>query len=187
MPCRARRRPLSTDLTVDNSFLLFISTDDSLAGTPVGSGSDWTTTYSFSAALTPGVTNDIHVAATNGGAPAAFIGDFALGDANSGFANGAQFLLTDTSHWQVSPTAFGAGDVTPVSFGPNGTSPWGSRPSIDASAQFIWDSASPCPSCTVYFSTPLAPVPEPETCALMMAGFALLGFVARRKRKLDLK
>jgi hypothetical protein len=109
---------LSTDLTGDNSFALFISTDDSLPGTSVGAGTDWTVTYSFNAALTPGVTDYIHVAATNDSGPAAFIGDFTLSDANFQFANGSQFLVTDTTHWQVSPSGFGSGYGTLLASGP---------------------------------------------------------------------
>jgi hypothetical protein len=141
------------------------------------------TTYSFSgAALTPGVANYIHVLGTDDGPPAAFIGDFTLSDANFQFDNGSQFLVTDTTHWRASASGFGSGYVTPVSFGPNGTGPWGMRPFIDASAQFIWDSSPACGFCNRYFSTVISPVPEPETYAIMMAGLALLGFVARRKR-----
>src|SRR5882762_951573 len=151
---QAAATTLSTDLTVDNSFQLFISIDDSLAGTPVGSGTDWTVTYSFSGtALTPGVTNYIHVLAHDDAPPSAFIGDFTLSDANFQFDNGSQFLVADTAHWRASAIGVGSAYVTPARFGPNGTFTWGDRPSIDASAQFIWDSASTCGSCDRYFST----------------------------------
>jgi hypothetical protein len=182
---QAAATTLSTHLTVDNDFLLLISTNDSVPGTALGGGTDWHTTYSFNAALTPGVTNYIHVGAHNIGGTAAFIGDFTLSDAKFRFANSSQFLVTDTAHWRVSPSAFGSGYVTPISFGPNGAAPWGMRPFIDASARFIWNSASPCTDCNVFFSTAiLAAIPEPENYALMMAGLALLGFIARRRKKL---
>src|SRR5258706_13777185 len=57
---------LTTFMTVDNSFEMYISTLDNLQGTFVGSGVNWQTTYNFLTALTPAVTNFIHVVAHDG-------------------------------------------------------------------------------------------------------------------------
>src|SRR5512138_2673411 len=62
---------LTADMTVDNAFNLNVSTDDTVAGTLVGSGNNWGAVYTIAnIPLTPGVTNYIHVAAADFGAPA---------------------------------------------------------------------------------------------------------------------
>lgn len=173
---------LTASLNVDNVFDLYLSTDDSVLGTLIGSGNNWPTTYTFTTALTAGVDNYIHVVATDTGPPAAFLGKFTLSDADFKFANDAQTLLTDTSHWQQSNTGFGVGYFTPTSAGVNGVGPWSFLSTVGADAQWL----SYAGSSTTYFSTritSLAPIPEPGTWALMIAGLGLLGFAARRRTR----
>ena len=178
----AHATTVSTDMTVDNAFNFFVSTDDSIAGTLVGTGNSWPTTFSFTALLAPGVTNYIHVQAINQGGPGMFIGDYSLSDSGFQFANGTQTLVTETQDWRVSPTGFGTGYVTPIDEGPNGTSPWAFFPAMGASARFIWE-ANVCDTCTIFFSTAITPaIPEPETYAMIIAGLGLMGFIARRRR-----
>jgi PEP-CTERM motif len=165
-------------MTVDNLFSAYISTSDSVQGTLIGSGNSWPTTVNFSTLLTPGVTNFLHIVATDQGAPAMFIGDFTLSDASFQFANGTQHLLTNTTDWGFNNTGFTGSYSTPLDEGPNGTSPWSTLSNISVSARFIWDNPA-CGSCTTYFSTAItsldAPgVPEPSTYALLIAGFAML-------------
>jgi hypothetical protein len=50
-------------------------------------------------ALTPGVTNYLHIEAINYGVVGGFIGDFTLSDTGFQFANGSQTLVTETTHW----------------------------------------------------------------------------------------
>ena len=179
----AHATTVSTNMTVDNGFNFFISTDDSVAGTPVGAGNDWPTTYSFTGLLVPGVTNYIHVQALNFGGPGMFIGDYTLSDGSFQFSNGTQTLLTNTQNWLVSSSGFGSNYVTPIDEGLNGAGPWGFRGGIDANAHFIWE-AGVCDTCTLYFSTTITPaIPEPETYAMIMAGLGLMGFIARRPRR----
>jgi hypothetical protein len=173
---------LTASLNVDNVFALYLSTDDSVLGTLIGSGNDWPTTYTFTTALTAGVDNYIHVVATDAGPPAAFLGKFTLSDADFEFGNDTQILLTDTTHWQQSYTGFGVDYFTPTSAGANGVGPWGFRSTVGDDAQWLAFAGGS----TTYFSTrvtSLAPVPEPGTWALMLSGLGLLGFAARRRTR----
>lgn len=75
----------------------------------------------------------------------------------------------------------------------NGAAPWGTLGGIDSSARWVWYSANGDPDPTtpgynhaewLVFRIPVAaaPVPEPETWAMMIAGLGALGFVARRRK-----
>lgn len=179
----AQATTVDTSLTVDNSFSYYISTNDAVEGTLIGTGTAWTSTYSFSQFISPGVTNYLHVKGTDVGAISAFIGQFSLSDSAATFANGTQALVTNTTDWGVNLTGFGNAYSTPITWGANGQSPWGTRPQIAANAQFIWD-PSKCTYCTAYFSTQISAVPEPASLAMMALGFGLVGFASRRKLSL---
>jgi len=70
---------LSGVLTADNSFELYISTNDNELGNLVTSGDFWPSAYSFSLApLTLGVTNYLHLVAHNAGGPGGVLGEFHL-------------------------------------------------------------------------------------------------------------
>lgn len=173
-------------LTTDDAFQLYISTDDSVTGTLVSSGTYWPDTQTFSSALTPDVTNFIHISGQDVyGVISAFLASFTLSDLSFEFANGTQAMSTDTSNWGVNLTGFGNPYVTPLSYGSNGVGPWGFRSGIDSSAQWIWEPGG-CLFCTVYASTAIysvaAAVPEPETYAMLLAGLGLIGFAARRTK-----
>lgn len=177
---------LNATLTTDDAFQFYISTSDSVAGTLVGTGDYWPVIHTFSAALTPGVTNYIHIAGQDVyGVIAAFLGSFTLSDASFAFANGTQSLSTDTINWKVNQTGFGDPSVAPISYGANGVGPWGFQGAIDPSAQWIW-TPSGCTFCGVYATAEIfsvtSPIPEPETYAMLLAGLGLLGFAARRKK-----
>jgi hypothetical protein len=172
-------------LSVDNAFLAYISTSDNTLGTQVASGHDYTAVFGLPAtALTPGVTNYLHIVAFNLGVdangPAMFVGQFSLSDTQFMFANGAQLLLTstDTTIWSAglnsTNNTFTAQPwVTPgsgglISFATNavGTGTWGPpRAGINSAAQYIWSTESMAEvtsldgcyftGCTVDFSTPI--------------------------------
>ena len=185
---------LSANMTVDNAFFAYISTDDSVLGTLVGSGNDWPTTFSFSSALTPGVTNYLHIEAINYGGPNGFIGDFHLSDSNFYFGNSTQTLLTGTDNWfggynndnsSVVPQPWVQVFGGNTDLGVNGVGPWGFRNGIDGNAHWIWpndNQSSGCGFCTVDFSTPIyAAVPEPGSLGLIASGFLGVAGVLRRR------
>jgi hypothetical protein len=151
----AAQTNIDAAMTVDNQFTAYLSTADNVQGTQIGTGNNWPTTYQFSAALTPNVTNYLHIVGTDTGPPAMFIGEFTLSNFAFEFANGTQTLLTNTANWQVSTTGFGVGYVAPSDLGGQGTSPWGNFPLIDAAARFIWHPVGP--GNTVYFSAQIFP------------------------------
>jgi len=177
---------LSGNLTVDDAFFAYISTNDSVAGTLVDSSgsSYWYTTQSFSASLTPGTTYYLHIYGKDiFGDVSGFVGSFSLAGTGFTFANGAQTLLTNSTNWNVSTTGFGTGYFTPVNYGA-GALPWGVRQGIDPNADWIWTG----PKGTLgqaYFSTVIeaAAVPEPSTLALVLPALGLMGLIARRRQQ----
>lgn len=182
LPISASATTLSGNLTADDAFTAYLSTDDSVAGTLLVSGSSWPSAQSFSTTLTSGNTYYLHIAAKDVfGAPSAFLGSFSLSDTNFTFGNGTQTLASNSINWEVSATGFGLAYSTPYDgFGANGVGPWGTMSSIASDARWIWTG----PSGTVgeaYFTTTITAVPEPETYAMLLAGLGLLGFTRSRK------
>lgn len=149
---------LSGDINVDNSHTTYISTDDSVAGTQVATGSDWTITNSFSGVnLEAGRPYFLHVNGVDAGGPAAFLGDFTLTGGGHSFAGGGTTVTTGTN-WLVSTTGW-SGYVAATGYGTNGVGPWNFRPApADPNAVWIWSANNDADN-NVYFSMAILPTP----------------------------
>ncbi|MGZ8171748.1 MULTISPECIES: VCBS domain-containing protein [Methylobacter] len=130
---------LTGTLTVDNSFELYVSTNDSQLGTLLATGSNWAAAYNFAAQLTHGVSNYVHIVAHNVGGPGGLLGQFSLSDAQFAFANSSTVEYTNATDWKVSLSGFGGTYSTPVNEGVNGVGPWGYISPISGSSNWIWN------------------------------------------------
>jgi hypothetical protein len=176
---------LKADMTVDNGYSMYLSTDDSTLGTLVGKDTDWYKAESYQFSLEPGVTNYLHVKADDWGVISGFLGGYQLSNSDFHFANGTQALTTNTTDWNVSRTGFGSNYETPTSAGNNGVGPWGTFSMIPSNAAWIWTNHGNDINTTRYFSTPIfsnssiAEVPEPMTISFL----ALAGMTAWSRRR----
>ncbi|NCP65793.1 MAG: LamG domain-containing protein [Paraglaciecola sp.] len=142
---------LSGNLTADDEFDVFISTNDNLAGTYLGSGNDWRNTYTFSQNLVDGQDYYFHIYAKNNLSDAGFLGQFQLSGSDHVFSNDLTTVLTNTTDWKVSKTGWSGYVNASTRNGNNGVSPWATRPFISASATWIW-SNTVTENSGVYFS-----------------------------------
>ena len=178
----AKATSISGALNVDNGFVAYISTNDSVAGTQIGSGNNWPNTDTFTASLTSGVTNYLHIYGFDQGGIAGFLGQFTLSDTGFSFTNGTQSLLTGTSNWNGSLTGFGSGYQTPIDLGVNGVSPWGSITGVNGAARWIWVQDAHNAN-AVYFSARINSNSVPDGgVTVAMLGLAIAGLAALRRK-----
>ncbi|MCG6199698.1 DUF6701 domain-containing protein [Psychromonas antarctica] len=151
---------LTGNLNVDNTFEAYLSTNDSVQGTFLTSGTDWPTTYVLASSLTAGQDYYLHIKGTDLGGVAGFLGDFEITGTDHTFSNGLTTLTTNKSDWVVSTV--GWNNYKPAStYGVNGVAPWGTRSDVDASAQWIWSSNNNAHN-ENYFSTKII---SPNICS----------------------
>lgn len=164
----------SGSLNVDNTFEAYLSTDDAVQGTLIGSGNNWPTTVDISSTLTPGQSYYLHILARDVGGVAGFLGEFELTGSDHTFSNGLSTLLTNTTNWKVSTTGW-SNYLPATGYGTNGVSPWGTRSAVNSNAVWIWSSNNDSDNVN-YFSTAIVP-PTPPEIANVAASCAALSTV----------
>lgn len=201
---------LTGTLTADNAFQLYISSSDSTLGTAIATatGTNWRAPVTFSTDLGAG-TWYLHIVAQNyasdgdstttpgsDGNPNAILGQFTLTGAV--FGNGTATLLTSTDAvWRaqtvgatVNPltgwtTPSGSTVAQAADAHNGGSNIWtganGTIPGISTNAEWVW--ATGDNTGQAFFSATISAVPEPSTWAMMVLGFAGLGFMAYRRKQ----
>lgn len=172
---------LSGGLNVDNGYAAYLSSDNNTQGTLISAGNNWGHTYSFSGVnLNAGEDYFLHVYAYDQGWIAGFLGEFNLTGADHIFSNGQSNLTTNTTDWDVSTTGWN-NYQSASSLGNNGVWPWGLRPAINNSAEWIWSDNAYDDDYT-FFTTTISAASVPEPSTMFLLGLGLVGLVAARKK-----
>lgn len=180
---------LTSKLSVDNGYTVYISTSDNTQGTSFGAAEDWNHVYSDTTTLAAGTDYYIHIAAYDMGGMAGALGEFSLAGTGHHFANGTTTLTTDTTWWLGNNSGFSSPYVTLSDLGANGVGPWGSMADISSTAHWIWagdananDRSYLTARILADAGTPSNDVPEPASLTLMGAALLAMGRARSRRR-----
>lgn len=173
---------LTGDFNVDDRFQAYLSTDDTVAGTLLTSGSSWKVTNSISDnSLIAGTDYFLHVLGSNVISVAGFIGEFNLSGTDHTFNSFGQHSVTNAT-WTASDSGWGGATDATVIDG-HGSGPWGSTyiGSISHTADWVWGPTT-ARNQDMYFSIAINSSPVPVPSAFWLFGTALIGFIGMRKK-----
>lgn len=157
------------DIMIKKSFddqgSVYISTNDNEAGLLIGTQThDIYTPEIFMTNLTSGVTNYLHIQASDSGIIAGILAEVLINNMQFCFVDSSRHLLTQSNVWRLSRTGFGSNYEPPSVINLNQEKyyqamvNWHEVPGISSNAAWIWSGNQYDLNVTRYFSLEVIPV-----------------------------